>query len=261
MGTPQNGLVQSNESSNPETQSCHPNGKTRTGRLGMKRPTRDDKLLFEDVFPDTRLGKLLKGLLVTFLTKQEHRMGWARKAACDGLKLESYPNETVASHQWGVASLIMAISRDAKFKEELPNFNKCRAYEMAMIHDVAELETGDITPVDGISVDEKHRLESEAMQHILGCFPDDVRHSLHDIYCAYEDRECCESKFVKDCDKLDFMIYAFLLERQGFSGFEEFYTNSGKDGFSTKIATELADLLVKTRFELAERNLLFRKNC
>lgn len=235
----------------------HPNGRSIVQTL--KRPKRNDEQVFENVFPDNDLGRILRGLQIEFLIKQEPRIGWARKSACDEKSLAEHPIETVASHQWGVAKLIMVLTREPRFKQELPDFDAIKAYEMALIHDVAELKTGDITPADGVTVDEKHKAEMEAMKEILGSFPDHIRHSLKEVYDRYEDRNCQESKFVKDCDRLDFLINAFLLERQGFSGFAEFYSNTIASGFSTRIALDLAKLLVDTRNSLEERNVLFRK--
>lgn len=37
---------------------------------------------------------------------------------------------------------------------------------MALIHDVAESIVGDITPHDGVSNEDKHKLESDAIQEI-----------------------------------------------------------------------------------------------
>lgn len=231
------------------------NGDTNNKIEPIKRPIRDDRPFEMDVFPDTIEGRLLKGLTRSYLIKQEPRMGWARKSACDEQVLLAHPCETVASHQWGVTWLIMTISKTADFREELPNFDVASAYEMASEHDVAELVTGDITPVDGITNEEKHRLESKAMTSILGYYPQEVTEQLTKVYNRYEERQCVESKFVKDCDRLDFMITAFVLERQKFRGFEEFYPNSNKD-FFTKIAQRLANELIATRARLIENNSL-----
>lgn len=243
---------------NNQQLSVHPNGKSIV--VGMARPKRNDDQVYENVFPDTDLGKTLRGLVIEYLIKQEHRIGWARKSACDDRILNEHPNETVASHQWGVAKLIMVLSKEPRFRKEFPNFDTTSAYEMALIHDVPELKTGDITPVDGISAAEKHKAESEAMKEILSTFPNYISEHLREVYERYENRTCAESKFVKDCDKLDFIINAFLLERQGFTGFPEFYSNSVEGGFHSRIALELASLLRETRDSLAERNELFRKN-
>lgn len=254
----QNNSNSINEHQKSTVNSFNPNGKPRNKNLAVpNRPRRDDSKFFQDTFPDSELGKVLKGLVVEFLIKQEHRMGWARKSACDDSELLLHPNETVASHMWGVAKLIMVLSQTNKFQEEMPHFQVLEAIKMALIHDVAELVTGDYTPVDSITIEEKHEKERKAMIDILGCFPKQINKSLSDTYAAYEKRDSIEAKFVKDCDKLDFIITAFILERQGFSGFEEFYDNTKSYGFKTKIAGEIADLLIMKRNELYEKNLLF----
>lgn len=247
----------------------HPNG--RDIIKGLKRPESERMADYNRLIADisdhvdendddgnyTYLSQILKSLLVQYLIKQEHRIGWAHKSACDDTVLQSHPNETVASHQWGVAMLVKVLSLTPQFQEELPNFDCLRAIEMALLHDVPEAKVGDITPRDGISPDVKHQLEREAINEMLSSLPEPVKSSLHNIYSSYEDRECIESKLVKDCDKLDFMLTAFLLERQGFTGVKQFYDGSRKEGFSTKIAKDLADTIVKKRNYLVEKNLLF----
>lgn len=236
--------------------SVHPNGKI--VKRGLKRPLRNDAVLFEELtFPDEHLGDLLRGIIFVFLAKQEHRIGWARKSATDDTSIWPHPNESVAAHQWGVAMLVKILSLSPKFQEELPNFDRIKALEMALMHDVAEVVTGDITPVDGISPETKHKLESEAMIQILSCFPSTVAKSLQKVYNHYEERNCIESKFVKDCDRLDFLIQAFILERQGFSGFSEFYDNVSRSGFSTTIVHDLVNNLKQARQELSAKGKLY----
>lgn len=236
--------------------SAHPNGVLK--RPTTVRPPRNDAPFFEDVFPDSYQGKLLKGLLISYLIKLEHRRGWTRNAAYGGESIDAHPNETVAAHQWGVAYLVSIITLQPEFDEEIPNFDKTKAMQMALIHDVPELVTGDITPVDGISPEEKHKREREAMELILGSFSEPVKNSLHWLYNSYEQRICPESKFVKDCDRLDFIIHAFLLERQGFEGIDEFYCNSTREKFSTRIAEDLANTLIGVRNSLKKENVIYR---
>lgn len=194
-----------------------------------------------------------------FLIKQEPRLGWARKSACDDPVLLAYPIESVASHMWGVAALILHITAEPKFQEEQAQFDKCAALSMALLHDVPELITGDITPVDPVSIERKHLMEKDAMDKILTGTSEPVSEQLTAIYERYEDRHCNESKLVKDCDKLDFMITAFLLERQGFTGFSEFYTNTIEKGFQFQIATEMAQTLFDVRNNLADQNRLYNR--
>lgn len=237
----------------------HPNGKPIA--QGLIRPQRDDNTIFANIFPDTELGKTLHGLLILYLTKQEPRMGWAQKSLCEDSTILAHPNETVASHQWGIILLIQVLSRCPQFSGQLPEFDRLKAIEMASIHDVPELKTGDITPRDGISLEDKHKLESDAMDEILVAFPKPIQDSMHKLYSTYEIRLCNESKFVKDCDKLDFILHSFMLERQGFIGCDEFYYNTMEStSFFTTIAKDLANLILSTRNELLEKGLLYQKS-
>lgn len=242
------------------TGATHPNGQPIVGHL--KRPAEEraadyKSLIEDDVEPSDTLGRILKSLLTQYLIKQEHRIGWAMRSACDDKVLHPHPNESVAAHQWGVAYLVVVLSRTQQFKEELPGFDALKALEMALLHDVPEAKVGDITPRCGISPEVKHELEREAFSEMFGPMPESLNKDMHSIYEMYEERQCAESKFVKDCDKLDFILTSFLLERQGFTGFSEFYTNSVKEGFSTKLAEDFAEAITKKRAKLLEKNMLF----
>ena len=52
------------------------------------------------------------------------------------------------------------------FVARRPDLDTDKCIKMALVHDIAESIVGDITPHCGISKDEKHRLESEAMEQI-----------------------------------------------------------------------------------------------
>ena len=75
------------------------------------------------------------------------RAGWVRA----GVKNP----ESVAAHSWGMAMLATQIC-----PEEL---DLKRVLQLCILHDIAEVKVGDITPHDNVSTEEKHRLESEAI--------------------------------------------------------------------------------------------------
>lgn len=220
------------------------------------RPKRDNSPFHDNFFPDGHLGRLLGGLMVQYFIKMEHRLGWPRMGVCDRL-LDPYPNETVASHQWGVAILVMTITRDPEFQAEQPQFDTKKAMEMAMIHDLPELVVGDITPADDVTSASKHQGERLAMDWVLGKLPSAIGDSLGQLYAAYEDRQCAESKFVKDCDRLDFLITALMKELQGGPDLNEFFTNNRKQGpLDFKINRDLLQVLEAARNTLIETNRL-----
>ena len=132
----------------------------------------------------------------------------------EALKLKSLPRtgwlragienpESVAAHSWGVAWLCMVLC---------PNdLNKLKVLEMALIHDLAEVRIGDITPYDGIDVAEKHKMESAAFVEMTEQLCN--RQHLRDLW----NEQSAEADFVKQMDKLD-----MALQAQEYGGLEEF---------------------------------------
>lgn len=83
---------------------------------------------------------------------------------------------------------------------------------MALVHDMAELLVGDITPVDGVSREEKNRREATTIDFLttklLGTSSrtSDQAQGLKDIWQEYEDSQTLESKFVHDVDKIELLL-------------------------------------------------------
>ncbi|MCJ1393070.1 hypothetical protein MMC18_005942 [Xylographa bjoerkii] len=92
---------------------------------------------------------------------------------------------------------------------------------MALIHDMAESLVGDITPVDGVSKDEKNRRETESMEylttHLLGKVVQGGKEAgveMRKIWQEYEDNKTLEAKFVHDVDKLELVLQMVEYEKQ-----------------------------------------------
>jgi putative hydrolase of HD superfamily len=122
--------------------------------------------------------------------KQVERAGWLRVGI-------EHP-ESVAAHSWGVAWLVLALCPRG--------LDRGRALAIALLHDLAEVRTGDITPHDGVPRDEKRRREQGAMGELLQPF--DHGDELMALWREYEDRSTPEGRFVRTCDKLDMALTA-----------------------------------------------------
>ena len=118
------------------------------------------------------------------------RAGWIRA----GVKNP----ESVAAHSWGMAMLAPQLCPG--------DLNFQRVLELCILHDVAEVRVGDITPHDGIAPEEKHRQETEAIQE-MGI-------EASGIFAEYEAQETPESRFVHYLDKLDMALQAEIYESQ-----------------------------------------------
>jgi putative hydrolase of HD superfamily len=114
------------------------------------------------------------------------RTGWVRAG------VES--PESVAAHSWGMSILAMHLC-----PEEL---DRMRVLEMCLVHDLPEVEVGDLTPHDDTS--NKSRDEYDAMKKLA---PQWLA-----LFEEYEAQVTPESKFVKYLDKLDMALMARIYE-------------------------------------------------
>lgn len=121
------------------------------------------------------------------------RSGWLRKNI-------NQP-ETVAAHSWGLALLCM------EYGPQIAGLNMKRVLELTLIHDLPEVTVGDITPHDGVSIEEKHRLERKAAQTLFS-------ESMLAIWLEYDEYQTLESQFVHTMDKIDMAIQATIYAKE-----------------------------------------------
>ncbi|SNR43564.1 HD domain-containing protein [Halorubrum vacuolatum] len=150
------------------------------------------------------LDAAVDALCDAYALKDEARTGWTLRGVDDP--------ESVAAHTWGVAYLVLALGE--RFRGELPGVDLDRALRLAVVHDVAEAETGDIATradpsAERVDPTVKADAERRAMEGLTGALPAAVRAAWND----YEARESPEAVLVKECDLLDVCVQAVIYER------------------------------------------------
>lgn len=141
---------------------------------------------------------LRERLTEALLLKEVPREGW-RRVGID-------PPESVAAHSWGVAWLVLTLCPEG--------IDRGRALAIAVLHDLGEARIGDITPHDGLPLEEKRRREREAMTAMTASLPTGAE--LMTLWLEYEEASSPEGRFVKACDKLDMALQAHRYrERHG----------------------------------------------
>ncbi|KAF5985981.1 hydrolase-HD superfamily protein [Fusarium bulbicola] len=139
--------------------------------------------------------------------KTTKREGWRRFGISRG--------ESIADHMYRMSLISMFAPPSLAPKLDLP---KCM--KMCLIHDMAELLVGDITPVDGVPKPEKSRREAETMDFLTknllrnvagGTTGEDIRA----IWQEYEDSETLDSHFVHDVDKMELLLQMVEYEKRG----------------------------------------------
>jgi putative hydrolase of HD superfamily len=144
----------------------------------------------------------LDALLAAYALKDERRTGWQLRGV-------SRP-ETVAGHTWGVCLLVLAFADRAGVDPD-------RALRLAVVHDLAEADVGDVPTradpdVETMPAAEKQAREREAIESYDDAF---AGVALRDLWEAYERRESETAAFVKDMDLVDMVLQALYYERGG----------------------------------------------
>ncbi|KAL4445072.1 hypothetical protein ABPG74_018800 [Tetrahymena malaccensis] len=156
--------------------------------------------------------------------------------------------ESVADHSWRMSLFCMLFAKDKTI-----DFERC--IKFAIIHDLAEVIVGDITPRDGISEDQKHKMEDEGIKLLLSKLENqEIRDELYSIWRQYEDRKCPESKLVKDMDRFEMMQQAFEYEQKYPTvDLSEFFSDSSRITHPV-IKSWLQELLEKREAFLKQQN-------
>lgn len=98
---------------------------------------------------------------------------------------------------------------------------------MALVHDMAELLVGDITPLDGVPKAEKARREAEAMAFLCGAGGmlgrwggGEQGRGLRAVFEEYEEGRTLESRFVHDVDKVELLLQMVEYEKRREGGLD-----------------------------------------
>lgn len=165
--------------------------------------------------------------------KQLYRQGWLRR----GIPPEQC--ESVAEHCFGVALLTLLLVDNC-----FPDLDRTMAVSMALLHDLGEVYAGDLTPADGVPSDEKHRRERVSVERVLGGLERGSEYVA--LWEQYERCDTPEARLVRQVDRLEMGLQAYLYERQGGVELSEFYA-SVRDGLSSPVLSRLFSQVEKQR--------------
>jgi putative hydrolase of HD superfamily len=190
----------------------------------------------------------IDALAAAYALKDERRTGWQLRGVTDP--------ESVAAHAWGVTLLCLQYGDAASVDVD-------RALRLAVVHDIAEAETGDVATRAN---DDRQRVDAEAKARRERAAMDDLAAPLDDTVRAlweeYEARETSAAQFVKDMDLVDMCLQALVYEREdryaGDDG-EAFEEYDDLDEFFTtaepRLRTEVGETLfaeIRRRYEDAK---------
>ncbi|CAN6668322.1 5'-deoxynucleotidase Ygk1p [Trichomonascus vanleenenianus] len=177
--------------------------------------------------------RFLRFLNIIKRLKTTMRTGWLNFGVNDA--------ESIADHMYrmGIISFMAESGVDS---------NRC--VKMALVHDMAESLTGDITPEDPVSKEEKHRRELEAITYLrdlLKPFNSDVADEMYELWNEYENVSTKEARFVKDVDKFELMVQC-LEEEKRYAKKKDLGVFMGvRSQIKTSMVSEWADEVLRER--------------
>jgi len=142
--------------------------------------------------------------------KNLYRQGWLKRG------VSKTDCETVADHSFGVAILGYVLAEEYR-----PDLDSNKVMKLGLFHEVGEIYAGDITPKDGVSLEDKSAKEYAAVQKVFSNMPNSEKYAK--IWKEYEKQETPEAKFVGQIDRLEMALQANLYERMNYQGLDEFF--------------------------------------
>ena len=134
--------------------------------------------------------------------KKIPRQGWIDR-------LSMGDPESVADHSY-MTALVSMVASDMGWG----GCDTGKVLRMALLHDLAEARTGDLTPGE-IGAQEKRDMEDAAFGRIVEDLPEPVRGQYLRIWEEYQLRESPEAVLVHQIDRLEMALQAETYRRDG----------------------------------------------
>ena len=151
--------------------------------------------------------------------KAEPRKGWIEK-----LRLQQ--PESVADHSFALSLICL-------FEGQRRGYNVEKMLELAILHDIEEAITGDLSPEDKkakgtLTVESERR---SARELLLGYLPTKDQRIYKELWSELDENRTKESRLVHELDKLEMALQANAYSKNGVEPgkLREFYESAKKE--------------------------------
>lgn len=108
-------------------------------------------------------------------------------------------NENDAEHSWHISLMAVILSEYSNFK----NMDLLKVIKMLLIHDIVEIDAGDVIIYDLKKQKTKINKEKKAADRIFAKLPEDQKKEFHSLWMEFEERKTEESKYARVLDRLE----------------------------------------------------------
>ncbi len=119
--------------------------------------------------------------------------------------------ENDAEHSWHLALMAMVLSEYANTESGL-NLNIKKVLEYVLIHDIVEIDAGDVFSYANFDPAEKHRKEALAATRLFNILPEDQSIYFRKLWDEYEAQSSIEAKFARTLDRLQPFLHNYYTD-------------------------------------------------
>lgn len=150
------------------------------------------------------LEEYTKDKILSETAKLQYLYGLKKVIRYDQNRHETDSTESVAEHVYGMMILAQYF---LPLENPQGDWDRARVYEMISLHDIDEIETGDVLGYTKTA--ETRALELEAMKRTIEKAPILMQTHMHTRVEEYEAKETPEAKFAKAIDKIEPIFQIF----------------------------------------------------
>lgn len=121
--------------------------------------------------------------------------------------LDRSRHDSDVEHSWHFAIMALALAEYAKDKIDL-----CKVVKMALIHDIVEIDVGDVLIYERSDPAGHYAREKAAAERIFGMLPADQSREYISLWEEFEARATPEAKFAAAIDRLDPLLHNIYTE-------------------------------------------------
>lgn len=119
--------------------------------------------------------------------------------------------ENDAEHSWHLAIMVMVLQEYANTEPGVELDIK-KVLEYVLIHDVVEIDAGDVFSYANHDPDEKHRKECLAADRIFAILPSDQAVYFRKLWDDYESQATIEAQFARALDRLQPFLHNYYTD-------------------------------------------------
>ncbi len=111
--------------------------------------------------------------------------------------------ENDAEHSWHLAMMALLLA------EHAPAADPVRAAKMLLVHDIVEIDAGDVFFFDAAGMVGQAERETAAAERLFGLLPADQGDELKGLWEEFEDRRTADARFARAIDRLQPLLQNF----------------------------------------------------